>query len=300
MSNISLENLNTEKRNQATMELDNLSTIEFLNVMNQEDEKVIKGVNNCLPKIGKAVDIIVNALQNRGRLIYIGAGTSGRLGILDASECPPTFSTTDEILGIMAGGDEAIRKAKEGSEDSFDLAVSDLKDMKLTEKDVVCGIAASGRTPYVIGGLLYARSLGGKTLTISCNENSEISKYADAAIEVIVGPEVITGSTRLKAGTAQKLVLNMLSTASMVRMGKVYNNLMVDVKASNLKLIERCKKIVMQACSCSYEEAEKALSLCEYKPKTAIVMLLRGCDSAQAKKFLDENSGFVKKALIHD
>lgn len=297
---INLQSLNTEKRNEATMELDKLSTMEFLTIMNKEDGKVIEAVKACLPQIEKAVDLIVNSLQKGGRLIYIGAGTSGRLGILDASECPPTFSTTDEILGIMAGGDEAIRKAKEGAEDSLELAASDLKNLKLTDKDTVCGIAASGRTPYVIGGLKYARSIGGKTLSISCNENSEISKYADVAMEVIVGPEVITGSTRLKAGTAQKLVLNMLSTASMVRMGKVYNNLMVDVKASNLKLIERCKNIVMQACGCSYEEAENALSQCEYKPKTAIVMIKRGVDAVYAKKLLDQNGGFVKRAIEND
>lgn len=297
---INLKALSTEKRNEATMELDKLSTLEFLTIMNKEDQKVIEAVNRVLPTIEKAVDLIVNSLQRGGRLIYIGAGTSGRLGILDASECPPTFSTTDEILGIMAGGDEAIRKAKEGAEDSLDLAASDLKNMNVTEKDIICGIAASGRTPYVIGGMKYAQSLGGKTLAISCNENSEISKYADVTIEVIVGPEVITGSTRLKAGTAQKLVLNMLSTATMVRMGKVYNNLMVDVKASNLKLIERCKNIVMQACSCSYEEAEKALSTCEYKPKIAIVMIRKGVDAAYARKLLDENEGFVKRAIEND
>lgn len=297
---LNLGNLNTEKRNQATMNLDNLSTIEFLKIMNSEDGKVVEAVRKVLPQIEKAIDLIVSCLQNKGRLIYIGAGTSGRLGILDASECPPTFSTTDEILGIMAGGDEAIRKAKEGAEDNPDLAVTDLKNLNLTKKDIVCGIAASGRTPYVIGGLKYARSLGGKTLAISCNENSEISKYADVAIEVIVGPEVITGSTRLKAGTAQKLVLNMLSTASMVRMGKVYNNLMVDVKASNEKLIERCKNIVMQACGCSYDEAEKALSMCEYKPKVAIVMILKNVDAESARKFLDKNGGFVKRAIEND
>ncbi len=297
---INLGNLNTEKRNQATMELDKLSTMDFLKIMNSEDGKVIDAVRAVLPQIEKAIDLIVNCLKDGGRLIYIGAGTSGRLGILDASECPPTFSTTDEILGIMAGGDEAIRKAKEGAEDSLDLAASDLENMNLTKTDIVCGIAASGRTPYVIGGLKYARSSGGKTLAISCNENSEISQYADVAIEVIVGPEVITGSTRLKAGTAQKLVLNMLSTASMVRIGKVYNNLMVDVKASNLKLVERCKNIVMQACGCSYYEAEKALSMCEYKPKIAIVMILREVDADYARKLLAQNGGFVKRAIEND
>ena len=297
---INLGNLNTEKRNQATMELDKLSTMDFLKIMNSEDGKVIDAVRAVLPQIEKAIDLIVNCLKDGGRLIYIGAGTSGRLGILDASECPPTFSTTDEILGIMAGGDEAIRKAKEGAEDSLDLAASDLENMNLTKTDIVCGIAASGRTPYVIGGLKYARSSGGKTLAISCNENSEISQYADVAIEVIVGPEVITGSTRLKAGTAQKLVLNMLSTASMVRIGKVYNNLMVDVKASNLKLVERCKNIVMQACGCSYDEAEKALSMCEYKPKIAIVMILREVDADYARKLLAQNGGFVKRAIEND
>lgn len=297
---LNLGNLNTEKRNQATMNLDKLSTMEFLKIMNSEDGKVVEAVRKVLPQVEKAIDLIVSCLQNKGRLIYIGAGTSGRLGILDASECPPTFSTTDEILGIMAGGDEAIRKAKEGAEDDPDLAVTDLKNLNLTKNDIVCGIAASGRTPYVIGGLKYARSLGGKTLAISCNENSEISKYADVAIEVIVGPEVITGSTRLKAGTAQKMVLNMLSTASMVRMGKVYNNLMVDVKASNKKLIERCKNIVMQACGCSYEEAEKALSMCEYKPKVAIVMILKKVDAESARRLLDKNGGFVKRAIEND
>lgn len=297
---LDLGNLNTEKRNQATMNLDSLSTMEFLKIMNSEDGKVVDAVRDVLPQIEKAIDLVVGCLQNKGRLIYIGAGTSGRLGILDASECPPTFSTTDEILGIMAGGDEAIRKAKEGAEDSPDLAVSDLKNLNLTNKDIVCGIAASGRTPYVIGGLKYARSLGGKTLAISCNKNSEISKYADVAIEIIVGPEVITGSTRLKAGTAQKLVLNMLSTASMVRMGKVYNNLMVDVKASNLKLIERCKNIVMQACGCSYDEAERALSMCEYKPKIAIVMIIRKIDAESARILLEKNGGFVKRTIEND
>lgn len=297
---LNLGNLNTEKRNQATMNLDKLSTMEFLKIMNSEDGKVVEAVRKVLPQVEKAIDLIVSCLQNKGRLIYIGAGTSGRLGILDASECPPTFSTTDEILGIMAGGDEAIRKAKEGAEDDPDLAVTDLKNLNLTKNDIVCGIAASGRTPYVIGGLKYARSLGGKTLAISCNENSEISKYADVAIEVIVGPEVITGSTRLKAGTAQKMVLNMLSTASMVRMGKVYNNLMIDVKASNKKLIERCKNIVMQACGCSYEEAEKALSMCEYKPKVAIVMILKKVDAESARRLLDKNGGFVKRAIEND
>lgn len=297
---LNLGNLNTEKRNQATMNLDKLSTMEFLKIMNSEDGKAVEAVRKVLPQVEKAIDLIVSCLQNKGRLIYIGAGTSGRLGILDASECPPTFSTTDEILGIMAGGDEAIRKAKEGAEDDPDLAVTDLKNLNLTKNDIVCGIAASGRTPYVIGGLKYARSLGGKTLAISCNENSEISKYADVAIEVIVGPEVITGSTRLKAGTAQKMVLNMLSTASMVRMGKVYNNLMVDVKASNKKLIERCKNIVMQACGCSYEEAEKALSMCEYKPKVAIVMILKKVDAESARRLLDKNGGFVKRAIEND
>ena len=297
---LNLEALNTEKRNQATMELDKLSTMEFLTIMNKEDEKVIKAVKTSLPQIEGAVDMVVNSLQHGGRLIYIGAGTSGRLGILDASECPPTFSTTDEILGIIAGGDAAIRKAKEGAEDSLDLAECDLKNLNLTAKDIVCGIAASGRTPYVIGGLKYARSLGGNTLSISCNENSEISKYADVAIEVVVGPEVITGSTRLKAGTAQKLVLNMLSTATMVRMGKVYNNLMVDVKASNMKLKERCKNIVKQACCCSYEEAEEVLSKCEYSPKAAIVMILRGVDAVTARKLLSENGGIVKRAIEDD
>lgn len=298
MSEIKLDKLTTETRNQTTMELDNLTTAQFLEIMNKEDLNVVAAVNAKLAAIEAAVDVVVEALQNNGRLIYIGAGTSGRLGILDASECPPTFSTTTEIQGIMAGGDEAIRKAKEGAEDDTDLARVNLQNMNITSRDVVCGLAASGRTPYVIGGLSYAQSIGAKTLAISCNQNSEISEYADVAIEVLVGPEVITGSTRLKAGTAQKMVLNMLSTASMVRMGKVYNNLMVDVKASNLKLIERCKKIVMQACECTYQEAQAALEQCDYKPKVAIVMIMAKCDSNSAIEKLNKSKGFVKQAIL--
>lgn len=217
--------------------------------------------------------------------------------MLDASECPPTFSTKDEVLGIMAGGDEAIRQAKEGAEDDLTLAQQDLQALHLNAKDVLCGIAASGRTPYVIGGMQYMNSLNGTCIALSCNADSEISKLADVAIEVKVGPEILTGSTRLKAGTAQKLVLNMLTTASMVQLGKVFQNLMVDVKASNLKLIERCKRIVMQATECSYEIAAQALEQCEYRPKTAIVMILLGVDAAEAAKRLTQNNGFIRNAI---
>lgn len=294
---LNLGKLSTETRNEKTMNLDTLTTLEVLTIMNEEDRKVPEAIEKALPNIEKAVNIIVDAIKNGGRLLYIGAGTSGRLGILDASECPPTFSTTTEIQGIMAGGDKAIRNAVEGAEDSKELAVEDLKNFELTAKDVVCGIAASGRTPYVIGGIEYAKSLGAKTVGVCCNVNTEIGAIVDAPIEVNCGPEVLTGSTRLKSGTAQKLILNMLSTASMVGLNKVYKNLMVDVKASNLKLIERCKRIVMMATGCEYQTAEKALDQCEYKPKTAIVMIERNCSAADAKKALAENEDSVRKAI---
>lgn len=297
MERVNLDVLNTEQRNEKTKNLDSLSVLELLQIMNEEDGNVVAAVKQELPVIEAAVKQIVAAIDRGGRLIYIGAGTSGRLGVLDASECPPTFSTTDEILGIMAGGDEAIRKAKEGAEDDLTLAEQDLKALNLNANDVLCGIAASGRTPYVIGGLKYMKSLNGTCIALSCNANSEISGLADIAIEVKVGPEILTGSTRLKAGTAQKLVLNMLSTASMVQLGKVFQNLMVDVKPSNLKLIERCKRIVMQACECSYEDAAQALEQCEFRPKTAIVMLLLGVDAKEAMQRLQQHRGFIRSAI---
>ncbi|MDM5155928.1 N-acetylmuramic acid 6-phosphate etherase [Bacillus sp. DX1.1] len=293
-----LENLTTETRNEKTMNLDEMSTIEFLTVMNEEDAKVAEGVKLELPQIAKAVEAIVEAKRKGGRLIYIGAGTSGRIGLLDAVECPPTFGTEpEEVVGLIAGGEKAFIKAVEGAEDSEELGIQDLKDIHLTNKDIVVGIAASGRTPYVIGGLEYANSIGAQTVAVSCNKGSAIGKKANIAIEVNNGPEVLTGSTRLKSGTSQKLVCNMLSTASMVGVGKVYGNLMVDVQLTNKKLVERAKRIVMEATSCDYETAELYLAKADNKPKIAIVMILTGFSKEEAVQRLEETQGFIRQAV---
>lgn len=297
MSQVKIDHLTTEKRNPLTMELDQLSPLEIVSLMNQEDAKVAMAIRDQLPTVAKAVEMITNQLKQGGRVIYFGAGTSGRLGVIDASECPPTFSTENEFIGIIAGGDGALRKAVEGAEDSVSLGVEDLRNLSINEKDVIIGIAASGRTPYVLGGLGYAKSIGAKTVTVSCNPNSDIGKVADIAIDVEVGPEVLTGSTRLKAGTAQKMVLNMLSTASMVGYGKVYGNLMVDVNPSNLKLIERAKKIIMQAAECDLKIATQALNDSGNKVKTAIVMIKLHCSREDAEEKLRKSDGFIRKAL---
>ncbi len=235
-----LKQLTSEQRNSASLNLDQLSALEIVQLMNQEDQKVALAVNDQLAQIAQAVEVIVSAFQQGGRLIYQGAGTSGRLGVLDASECPPTFGVPfGQVIGLIAGGDRAIRKAVENAEDNREAGKVDLMQIQLSDKDVVVGLAVSGRTPYVLGGLAYAKSLGAKTIAISCNAHSEMAEIADIAITPIVGAEVLTGSSRLKAGTAQKMVLNMLSTASMVLMGKCYQNLMVDVQATNEKLRHR-------------------------------------------------------------
>ena len=298
MNQVKIDHLITEKRNPLTMDLDQLSALEVVSLMNQEDAKVAIAVSEKLPLIAQAVELITKQLKFGGRVVYFGAGTSGRLGVIDASECPPTFSTSDEFIGIIAGGDGALRKAVEGAEDSASLGVEDLKKLSITERDVIVGIAASGRTPYVLGGLDYAKSIGAKTVTVSCNPNSEIGKIADIAIDVEVGPEVLTGSTRLKAGTAQKMVLNMLSTASMVGFGKVYGNLMVDVNPSNLKLIERAKSIIMQAVPCDIATATQALNDSGNKVKTAIVMIKLNCSKEEADEKLKAADGFVRRAIV--
>ncbi|WP_260632137.1 N-acetylmuramic acid 6-phosphate etherase [Bacillus bingmayongensis] len=293
-----LENLTTETRNEKTMNLDEMSIIEFLKVMNEEDAKVADSVKQELPQIAKAVEAIVEAKRKGGRLIYIGAGTSGRIGLLDAVECPPTFGTEpEEVVGLIAGGEKAFIKAVEGAEDSKELGIQDLKDIHLTNTDVVVGIAASGRTPYVIGSLEYANSIGAQTVAVSCNKGSAIGKEANIAIEVNNGPEVLTGSTRLKSGTSQKLICNMLSTASMVGLGKVYGNLMVDVQLTNEKLVERAKRIVMEATSCDYETAESYLAKADNKPKIAIVMILAGFSKEEAVQRLEETQGFIRQAI---
>jgi N-acetylmuramic acid 6-phosphate etherase len=297
MTQVKINHLKTEQRNPSTMELDKLSPIEIVTIMNDEDAKVAAAVKLLLPEISKAIEAIVARLRQGGRVIYIGAGTSGRLGVLDASECPPTFSTTDEFIGIMAGGDAAIRVAVEGAEDSPELGIEDLTKISVSSKDVVVGLAASGRTPYVLGAVNYARQRGAVTIAVTCNPGSELGKLADIAINIAVGPEVLTGSTRLKSGTAQKMVLNMLSTASMVRCGKTYGNLMVDVKATNLKLIERTVKIVKEATGCDDDSARETLEKCNYRPKTAIVMILADCDEETALKRLESARGFVREAI---
>ncbi|HBX49387.1 MAG TPA: N-acetylmuramic acid 6-phosphate etherase, partial [Clostridiaceae bacterium] len=243
-----LENLSqlvTEERNPDTLNLDKLETVDMLKLINNEDKKVAFAVEKSLSDIAKAVDVIAENMKKGGRLFYIGAGTSGRLGIVDASECPPTFGVDAELVqGLIAGGHDAIFKSVEGAEDNDELGKKDLIDKNLKPFDVVCGIAASGRTPYVLGGMRYAKEIGCPTISVTMNPNSEMAKVADYPISVVVGPEVLMGSTRMKAGTAQKMVLNMLSTGAMVKLGKVYSNLMVDVKASNEKLVARAKRIV--------------------------------------------------------
>lgn len=298
MDKLNLSKLTTERRNQNTLNIDKVSTIEMVKMINEEDKKVADAIELELPQIAKAIDGIVGRMQKDGRLIYIGAGTSGRLGILDASECPPTYGVSEELVqGLIAGGQEAIFRAKEGAEDSKELAVIDLKNRKLSENDTVVGIAASGRTPYVIGGLEYANKIGALTISVTCNADSEVAKESKIAISPVVGPEVITGSTRLKSGTAQKLVLNMLSTGSMIKMGKVYGNLMVDVKATNEKLVERAKKIVCEATGVSFEEAENILNKTDFNVKLSIFMILSNLDKEEAKVILEKNNGYIAKAL---
>lgn len=295
---MNLNELTTETRNQKTMTLDTMSSTEIIQMMNNEDRNVPLAIEKELPQIGLVVDKIVEAFNNGGRLIYTGAGTSGRLGILDAAECVPTFGTEPEMVqGLIAGGMSAMTVAVEGAEDSKELGREDLIAINLSSKDIVVGIAASGRTPYVIGGLDYAREVNATTATISCNANAEISKHAMYPIEVGVGPEILTGSTRLKSGTAQKLVLNMLSTASMIRIGKAYKNLMVDVKPTNEKLVERAKRIIMEATDCSYEVATLNFEKADQNVKVAIVMVLTNVEKAEAINKLTDSNGFVRGTL---
>lgn len=293
-----LENLATEKRNSKTLRLDELTTAEILAIMNEEDKTVPQAIKQVLPTIEKIVNGIISTFQAGGRLIYLGAGTSGRLGVLDAVECVPTFGVEpSQVVGLIAGGEKAFVQAVEGAEDSMILGETDLKELALTENDYVIGIAASGRTPYVIGALDYAKRIGSRTAAVSCNADAAISKHAELAVEVVTGPEVLTGSTRLKAGTAQKLVLNMISTASMIGVGKIYKNLMVDVKPTNEKLVERAKRIIMEATDCDYETAAKFYQLADTHVKVAIVMLLTDSTKLEAIKKLEQANGFVRKTL---
>ena len=281
-----LSTLITEQRNSNSMHVDSLSALEIVQLMNDEDKQVPLAIEKCLPQIAQAVECIVAAFQQGGRLVYIGAGTSGRLGVLDASECPPTFGVSPEMVkGIIAGGERALRHPIEGAEDSKAQAVADLQTIQFSSKDVLVGIAASGRTPYVIGALEYAESLGSVTVSIASNPNSAMANIVDIAIDTVVGAEVLTGSSRLKSGTAQKLVLNMLTTASMILM------------ASNEKLKARAIRIVMQATDCDKALAEETLKQADQNAKLAIMMILSGLDRAQAETLLEKHQGKLQLAL---
>ena len=295
---IDLSVLVTESRNKETMGLDQMTPLEIVTVMNREDGKAVEAVGEVLPQIAQAIAWCTDSLKQKGRIIYIGAGTSGRLGVLDAVECPPTFGVSpDVVVGLMAGGTPAFVKAVEGAEDSQTMGEEDLKEIHLSPADIVIGLAASGRTPYVIYGLRYAKKIGCRTVAVSCNRDSEIGKEADLAIEPVPGPEVLTGSTRLKAGTVQKMVLNMISTGSMVGIGKVYQNLMVDVVQTNMKLITRAENIVMTATGCTREEARDSLEEAEGSVKLAITMILLQCDAKSAKTRLNRAGGDVRNAI---
>lgn len=295
---VKLDHISTEQRNPATSHIDEVSTLEIVRLMNQEDKKVAEAVEVVLPQIAAAVDVIYAALQKGGRLIYCGCGTSGRLGVLDAAECLPTFSAgRDMVDAVIAGGQRAMLIPVEGAEDNRDLGKEDLEKLNFSQKDVLCGIAASGRTPYVLGCMEYAKELGAPTVAVTCCPGSILDSFADIGIAPAPGPEVVTGSTRMKSGTAQKMVLNMLSTGAMIKLGKVYGNLMVDVKPSNEKLVRRCVTIVCSATDCTEEEAVDALERCGYHPKAAIVMLLRGVDAETADRLLEAAGGRIAKVL---
>ena len=293
-----IQNLVTEAQNPGTADIDTRSTREVLQLINNEDAKIPAIVANEIPYIEKAVNILVERFKDGGRLFYVGAGTSGRLGVLDAAECPPTYGTDPEMVqGIIAGGYEALIRSQEGAEDRYEDGARDLKAHGFTAKDVACGIAASRRTPYVIGAIDYARSLGAKTIYVTCNPRSEMNIPVDVAICPVVGPEVVMGSTRMKAGTATKLVLNMLTTASMIKLGKVYGNMMVDLQMTSKKLEERSKRTVMMITGLGYEEAEEYLQKAGGHVKTALVMILAGVSAREAKKRLDNADGFVRQAI---
>lgn len=294
-----LNNLSTEKRNQNSINIDSASTAGILKIINSEDKLIPSAIEKELPYIENAVEVIVNSIKNGGRLLYFGAGTSGRLGVLDAVECPPTFGTPDDLIqGFIAGGNEAMFKAQEGAEDLEENGAKAVDEASVTSKDVVCGIAASRRTPYAVGAVKRAKQLGAKTIFITCNPREEFNiKEVDVAICPFVGPEVIMGSTRMKSGTAQKLVLNMLTTAAMIRLGKVYENMMIDLQMTNNKLVERSKKIVMTITGISYNEAEDYLNKSHGHVKTALVMILAKVNYDEAKLRLSKSDGFVRKAI---
>ena len=295
---LNLKNMSTETRNQNTMNLDIMTPLEVVTVMNQEDAKVPAAITPALPNIAQCVTWAIESIEAGGRIIYMGAGTSGRLGVLDAVECPPTFGVAPEVVvGLIAGGEKAFVKAVEGAEDSRELGRQDLIDHNLEKRDIVIGIAASGRTPYVLGGLAYAQEIGCHTVGISCNPGSAVGAAAELAIEVVPGPECLTGSTRLKSGTCQKLILNMISTATMVGCGKAYQNLMVDVMQTNEKLVVRAQNIVMEATGCDRDTAREKIELASGNAKTAITMILADCGLEEAKERLAKAKGHVREAI---
>lgn len=295
---MNLNTIKTEQRNEKTMHIDQMSTLDMVTLINDEDKKVALAVEAELPRIAAAVDIIAARLKQGGRLIYSGCGTSGRLGVLDAVECPPTYSTDPNmVVGLIAGGYGAMFKAVEGAEDDPELGQKDLRDISFSAKDVLVGIAASGRTPYVLGAMAYAKELGADVISVCCSPGSPVAAAADIAIVPAPGPEVVTGSTRMKSGTAQKMVLNMLSTGAMIKLGKVYGNLMVDVKPSNEKLVQRCIRIVCTAAGVEEHEAVAALEKCGYRPKVAIVMLLVGVDENEALELLKKSDDRIAGAI---
>ncbi len=295
---VDLTGLTTETRNERTMNLDSLKPIEIASIMNKEDELAVAAVREVLPQVAIVIEWCTASLENGGRIIYMGAGTSGRIGLLDSVECPPTFGVSpDLVIGLIAGGEHAFIKAVEGAEDSKTLGMEDLKALKLNNKDIVIGIAASGRTPYVTYGLKYAKKIGCRTAVLVCNKDSEMSKAADIAIEPIPGPEVLTGSTRLKAGTVQKMILNMISTGSMIGIGKVYQNLMVDVMQTNEKLVSRAENIVIAATGCDRKTAEQTLIEAEGSVKLAITIILLQCTKKEAEEKLERSHGHIRYAL---
>ena len=295
---LQLAQMSSEARHPDSWDIDQLSSLDIVKKINAEDQTVAQSIVPCLSDVALVADKIVNAFNNGGRLVYLGAGTSGRLGILDAVECPPTYSVpSSQVVALIAGGNGAVYKAVEGAEDNAQLAAEDLKNINFSANDILVGIAASGRTPYVLGGLAYARSIGAYTAAISCNAEAAVLSAADTGICAVVGPEVVTGSTRMKAGTAQKLILNMLTTTAMIRCGKVYQNLMVDLHASNEKLVARAVRIVMQATDCSAEVARKALQAADMSAKLAILHVLTGNDIASCKQQLQQHGGSIRQTL---
>ncbi len=288
----------TEQRNPHSMDIDTFSTEDIVRCINQEDGKVIEAVKQNIPAIAQAIDLIVAAFHQNGRLFYAGAGTSGRLGVLDASECPPTYGSHPQMVqGLIAGGNKALLKAVENIEDNEENAIETLENVQFSAQDILVGIAASGRTPWVKSAMAYARSLGAKTIALSCNDKGTINDDADVVIHTLVGPEVITGSTRMKSGSAHKMVLNMLSTGAMIKIGKVYSNLMVDVQIANEKLAVRAHNIVMQATGCSLEEAQKSLAAAKGHCKTAILMILKQIDAQAAQNLLQAHKGIIRNCL---